>query len=168
MRRKLALYISSILGIVIGTYLTYARYNLNSLACPEYGIINCGSVITSQFSQIIGVPTSVLAVVLFILAPFMLTSKKDHLPFLWMVAGAGAILYSLGAQFLLGLVCLYCLLLDIIIFSNILIAQKPKGKSAGLDDPSSYYKEKKSMEKGAEQETKVEEDEEAQDIKKGM
>ncbi len=122
------IYALAVLGIVISIYLTISKYDSSVLACPEGGLINCESVITSSYSSIFGIPTSVLAVVLFILAPYMI-KKNDTYAFLWSVAGAAAVLYSVGAMSLLGKICIYCSSLDVIIIILIYIANFTKPKA---------------------------------------
>ncbi len=121
MERNKIIQILLAIGILVSIYLTISRYDLAVLACPSTGIVNCESVITSQYSEFFGIPTSILAIILFALGFYMLF-KDETMKFLWQIAGAGAVLYSFGAQFLLGEVCIYCLTLDLIIIALIVIA----------------------------------------------
>jgi uncharacterized membrane protein len=107
-----------VLGILVSVYLTISKYDTSVLACPSTGVINCESVITSQYSTIFGIPLSVLGIILFVLAPIMLF-KGDDWQFLWALAGGAAILYSLASQALLSEVCIYCLLTDLLIAATI-------------------------------------------------
>lgn len=102
------------LGFLISLYLTIARYNSAVLACPSAGVINCESVITGPYSQILGLPTSVLGMILFALGWIMLFKNGDN-KFFWSIAGAGAVVYSLSAQAFEGQICIWCLALDLII-----------------------------------------------------
>lgn len=112
--------------MLISIYLTIAKYDTNILVCPESGVINCQSVITSQYSDIFGIPTSILGLILFILALIFLFRNNDY-KFLWTVAGAAAVIYSLVAQALLAEICIYCLSLDLIIVLTAFVAyQKDK------------------------------------------
>ena len=122
MNKKQVIYALAILGAIVAIYLTISKYDASVLACPESGLINCESVITSQYSTIFGIPTSVLGLVLFVLAPIMLLRRNDTTQFLWSIAGTGAIMYSLGAQALLSMVCLYCLSMDVMIAALILVS----------------------------------------------
>ncbi len=124
MNKRTQLYISIALGIIVSVYLTYVHFNSSALACPTSGIINCETVLTSQYSSIFGIPVAALGLVLFMLGLLMLLKNNETMIFLWSIAGAGAILYSVASQFLLGEICIWCLALDVIIFSTIIIANK--------------------------------------------
>ncbi len=106
------------LGILVSVYLTISKYDTSVLACPNVGPVNCESVITSQYSSILGVPLSILGIVLFVLAAIMLFRGPD-MQFLWSLAGGAAILYSLTSQAILAEVCIYCLLTDLLIVATI-------------------------------------------------
>jgi uncharacterized membrane protein len=113
MNKERAILIIAVLGIAIGIYLTIAGYDMSVLACPSVGPINCENVLTSPYSHILGVPASVLAIVLFALAPPLLRKRKDDtMQFLWSTAAIAAMLYSFVGQWLAGSMCLYCLSLD--------------------------------------------------------
>ncbi len=126
MNSKQVLYILIALGIIVAVYLVITEYVPKALVCPATGSLNCESVITSQYSTIFGVPLSVLGVILFLLAPIMIFRSND-MKFLWSLAGAAAVLYSVTTQILLGFWCIYCVTLDIIILVTIYMAnRKPK------------------------------------------
>ncbi len=115
---------------MISVYLTISKYDSAILACPNSGLINCESVITGPYSQILGVPVSVLGIILFILGFYMLFKNETYV-FLWSAAGAGAVLYSIIAQVLGGTYCIYCLSLDIVIVLTIYFANmKPSSTNA--------------------------------------
>ncbi len=130
MQLKNVLYVLIALGLVVSIYLTASKYDSAILACPNTGLINCESVITGPYSAILGVPLSVLGIILFLLAAYMLFKDETYV-FLWSVAGAGAVLYSILSQILQGSFCIYCLLLDIIILVTIFFANtKPSSSNA--------------------------------------
>ena len=113
MSKERAILIIAVLGMAIGVYLTIAEYDMSVLACPTIGIINCENVLTSPYSHLLGIPTSILAIVLFALAPWMLKKRKDDtMQFLWSIAALAAMLYSFVGQALAGSTCIYCLSLD--------------------------------------------------------
>jgi uncharacterized membrane protein len=127
---KNILYILIALGLIVSCYLTASKYDSAILACPNTGLINCESVITGPYSSILGVPLSVLGIILFILAAYMLFKSETYV-FLWSAAGAAAVLYSILSQVLQGTFCVYCLLLDIIILATIAFANmKPSQNTA--------------------------------------
>ena len=111
---KRLFYALIIIGIAIQIYLTISKYDTSILACPESGVINCESVITSQYSVILGIPLSVLGIVLYALAIPFVFRWGDTGKFLWSVAALASLAYSFGSQALLGLVCIYCMSFDAI------------------------------------------------------
>lgn len=57
----------SLLGIADTIYLTIGHYTEHfTFACPTTSFINCESVTTSSYSQILGIPVAVLGLVFFI------------------------------------------------------------------------------------------------------
>lgn len=124
---KKVIYTLIALGLIDSIYLTIVHFDSSVLTCPSAGIINCESVLTSPYSTIFGIPVAIMGLVLFIVAFFMLLKQNDTMIFLWSVAGAGAIIYSLASQTLLGEICIYCLLLDAIIAGLLYVSnKKPK------------------------------------------
>ena len=125
MNSKSLLYILIALGLIISIYLTIVHFEPGALACPKTGIIDCESVLTSQYSSIFGIPVAVLGLILFLLAIFMLLIKpNDTMKFLWSIAGTAAVLYSLTSQALIGLFCIYCLALDIVIVATVYVVNR--------------------------------------------
>ena len=125
MQKKILLYALIAIGILISIYLTIVVFNSGALVCPNVGAINCENVLTSQYSSIFGIPVAILGLALLILAILMLVVKSDDtMIFLWSIAGAGAVAYSIISQALIGSVCLYCLSLDIVILALVYISNK--------------------------------------------
>ncbi|MCW6160327.1 MAG: vitamin K epoxide reductase family protein [Candidatus Micrarchaeales archaeon] len=114
MNRKI-FYALAIIGIIVEIYLTIVKYQSSLLVCPNTGVINCESVLTSPYSEILGVPVSILGIILFALAPLFVFKYGENGRFLWSIAGAGAVLYSIVSQAIIGSVCIYCLTADLMI-----------------------------------------------------
>lgn len=113
MNRKL-FYALIVIGIAIQIYLTIVKYDTNLLVCPNTGVVNCESVITSQYSTIFGIPVSILGIVLYLLAvPFVLKYTSTG-RFLWSIAALASLAYSFVSQAILSQVCIYCLGFDAI------------------------------------------------------
>ena len=112
---KKIFYAVVILGIIIEIYLTIVKYQSSLLVCPNTGVINCENVLTSSYSEILGIPVSLLGIILFILAPVLIFKYGENGRFLWSIAGAGAVLYSFVSQAIVGSVCIYCLSADLMI-----------------------------------------------------
>jgi len=121
-------YLLLVAAIIIAAYLTFAHYDSSALLCPDKGIINCESVITSKFSTIFGIPISLLAVIFFLSAFPIIKRKDSSLIFIWSVIGIAAFLYSVGGMFILNEICIYCSLLDIIILLLIFLINNKKIK----------------------------------------
>ena len=59
----------AVVGLVIASYLTFQHYSTSvPLSCPETGTINCGKVLTSQYSTLHGVPVALLGLLYFVAA----------------------------------------------------------------------------------------------------
>jgi uncharacterized membrane protein len=105
-------------GIATTVYLTIAHYTTSTiLSCPDTGIINCGKVTTSSYSEVFGVPLAVLGL------GYFLTMFVLQLPVFWrsklvLVRWGRFVLSALGIPmvfwliyaelFLLNSICLYC------------------------------------------------------------
>ncbi|MGC8688256.1 MAG: vitamin K epoxide reductase family protein [Candidatus Micrarchaeia archaeon] len=122
-------YFLLVIAIILAIYLTFVHYNSSILLCPDTGIINCNSVITSKFSTILGVPISLLAVIFFLFAFPIIKRNNEILIFIWAVIGISAILYSLSGMFILGEICIYCSLLDIIILSLVFLIMQIRNQN---------------------------------------
>jgi uncharacterized membrane protein len=129
--KKTAFYILAALGVVISIYLTIEHYNNSILVCPTSGIVNCSTVLTSVYSSFYGVPTAVLLLIWFIVAPFALIHRNDNIKFLWSLAGIVGVAYSLTAFTLLDAICIWCSSADILIIVILAMTYfviKPSGK----------------------------------------
>jgi uncharacterized membrane protein len=116
----------TIVGIADTIYLTIAHFTtVVSLVCPDKGIINCGKVTSSSYSEIFGIPVSLFGLIFFI-GMFVL-----QLPYLWrnnsILVKFGRLAYSiLGIMsvfwfvyveiHILNAICLYCTLVHILTF----------------------------------------------------
>ncbi|MFI5412891.1 MAG: vitamin K epoxide reductase family protein [Candidatus Micrarchaeales archaeon] len=109
------------IGIVDSSYLTVVHFMPGSLYCPATGaLINCENVLTSSFSTVFGIPLAALGLVWFIVSiSFLLFTPNRVAKNLWMMVGAGGILYSITAQSIIGKICIYCASLDILIALSI-------------------------------------------------
>jgi uncharacterized membrane protein len=123
--RPIAATIISLLGLAVATYLTYSHYTAGAkgvTSCPFGGgsagsTINCGLVLTSRFSTILGLPVALYGAIFFV---FMV---GINLPVMWRspsllvarlrlgaaVAGMAMVIYLVGVE-LLGVhhICIWC------------------------------------------------------------
>lgn len=125
---KKASQILVIIGIIISAYLVVEHYNPSVLSCPNNTLINCSSVLTSQYSTLFGISLSIIALI-WTVGMFILILKRDskiskHIFPLWKIMGIIGVAYSLISQYLIGYICIYCTFLDIIITTIIIIELK--------------------------------------------
>jgi len=117
-QRKLSLALG-IVAIAVLLYLFASELNPQVLVCPSAGIINCGRVITSNYSTIFGVPISVLGMLWFAaMVSISFSRKSKYLQLLiplW-AAGIVFVIYLVYTElFVLHAVCLYCSFTDLLI-----------------------------------------------------
>jgi uncharacterized membrane protein len=122
--RPIAATIVSVLGLGVATYLTYSHYSNPSatqLTCPFGGsassTIDCGAVLTSSWSTILGLPVALYGAVFFLFMvvvnlPAMWRSESRLLARLRLaaaVAGMGMVLYLVGVELLeVKHICIWC------------------------------------------------------------
>jgi len=117
-QRKLSFAIG-VIAIAVLLYLFVSEINPKVLVCPANGVINCGRVITSEYSNIFGVPVSVLGIIWFTAMIALSFSKNNRylqlLVPLW-AAGIVFVIYLVSAElFFLHSICIYCSSVDILI-----------------------------------------------------
>jgi len=125
-RAKLAILILLTIGILDSIYLTIEHYNTNLLYCPNIaGFVSCSTVLGSSYSVILGIPLAVLSLVWTAIMMLLFLSYKNKVSSfimpIWYILGFIGIAYSLTAQMLIGKICIYCDLLDVIILGSILL-----------------------------------------------
>ncbi|MEM3227427.1 MAG: vitamin K epoxide reductase family protein [Candidatus Micrarchaeaceae archaeon] len=109
-----------LIGLAVSAYLVYVSFNENALFCPNTGLINCATVLSSSFSRIFGVPLSFYAFAWFSIAIAVTLKFRSHLK-LWSALGMAGLAYSVAAMAELGKICIYCSILDIILLLNFVI-----------------------------------------------
>ena len=111
-----------LVGILISVYLVYVHYNPGALVCLHSGIINCASVITSQYSVVFGVPLAVYSLVWFVAAFILIYFNREGvITEIWLLVGIGGIIYSISSMYSIGEICIYCSMLDVIIALSIIM-----------------------------------------------
>ncbi|WP_238598704.1 vitamin K epoxide reductase family protein [Saccharothrix sp. ALI-22-I] len=111
----------SLAGLAVSTYLTIAHFTAGALLCAEGEVIDCGTVTTSEQSELLGIPVAVLGLAFFAFLTVVC------LPFAWRVealhwarlasVGVGVlfVVYLVAAEFLLiGKICLWCTAVHVI------------------------------------------------------
>jgi len=109
------------LGIIDAAYLTIAHFAPGVLVCPTIGTtVNCESVLGSSLSTVFGVPIAVLGLLWFVAAfLFFVFGSNKIIRNLWMLFGIGGIVYSIVGQGVIGKICIYCSLLDVLLALSI-------------------------------------------------
>ena len=123
---KALLLIFIIIGLVDSAYLTVVHYTPLPLYCPDKGIINCAQVTTSALSAVAGIPIALGGVVWFaVMGAFvLLLPQLRTVRNIWYIFAFGAVVYSLVGQAVLGEICLYCNLLDIMLVLSVALGIK--------------------------------------------
>ena len=116
MKNKLV-FLLLVLGILDSAYLTVVHFLPGALECPTVGTtINCESVLSSSFATVFGVPLALMGLAWFVVTLILFVYRPSRILLnSWLLLGAGGIIYSITAQSLLGKVCIYCSLLDVLI-----------------------------------------------------
>jgi uncharacterized membrane protein len=119
---KIAL-VLAVIGMLDTAYLTYDHYTNTAVACPTHGVINCGNVLNSQYSVLLGVPFAVWGLLFFIIemAIILLVRNKD-LFVIYNGIGIAFVAYLLYAEYMIGNICLYCTLVHIIVVTTFIIS----------------------------------------------
>ncbi len=120
-------FILILIGLIDSIYLTYAHYVPNALICSSTGFINCALVTTSKYSVVFGIPLAIYGLIWFI-AQLMLffVPKNNDIKIAWNSIGLFAVSYSVISMYLLGKICKYCTMLDILIVLIFFIYFKAK------------------------------------------
>ncbi|ROP40600.1 vitamin K epoxide reductase family protein [Saccharothrix texasensis] len=111
----------SLAGLAVSTYLTVAHFTAGALLCAEGEVIDCGTVTTSEQSELFGIPVAVLGLAFFAFMtvaclPFAWRSEALHWARL-VAVGVGVlfVVYLVAAEFLLiGKICLWCTAVHVI------------------------------------------------------
>ena len=115
--KKYVLLIFLLIGLADASYLTFAHFTNTQLYCSNSGIINCQAVTTSKFSTVIGIPIALLGLVWFIVAIIAFAAiPKLLVP--WQYLGILGMVYSVSSMAVLGEICEYCSLLDLMLLSS--------------------------------------------------
>ncbi len=104
-----------LVGMAVSIYLTYVHYNVSALVCPTSGLVDCESVLTSQWATVLGIPIALAAVFWFALALAAVLRKWYLLGEFLGVVSLGAVAYSFITMSLIGKICAWCSGVDAIL-----------------------------------------------------
>jgi uncharacterized membrane protein len=121
MDKRMVLAAIILLAAIDAAYLVAVQLSPGLLYCYTSGPFNCAGVLESAYSHVFGIPMSFLGLIWSIIAFYIfIKSRNSTLHFIWIIAGAGGVLYSLTAMTLLWEICEYCLALDVLISLTII------------------------------------------------
>lgn len=123
--RRLAILIMAGAGVLIAVYLTVLHYDTNApLVCVgQGGIINCGDVLTSPESVVMGIPVPLWGLFWFVVVgvlAWLSPTGEGIRRFLmaWSVAGGIVVIYLVYVEFdVLHHVCIWCSALHALILA---------------------------------------------------
>lgn len=111
----------SLAGLAVSAYLTVTHFTADALLCAEGEVIDCGTVTTSEQSELFGIPVAVLGLAFFVFMsaaslPFAWHNKMVHWARLASIGvGVLFVVYLVAAEFLLiGKICLWCTAVHVI------------------------------------------------------
>ena len=126
MRITKAANIIAVIGLAVSIYLTLLRYTTAiPLVCPTSGVINCESVLTSQYSTLFGIPNAALGIVFFaaeLLAIRWYFGKEQFLVLNGL--GLAFVFYYIAGEYVLKSICIYCTTVHICVVVLLIIAVK--------------------------------------------
>lgn len=107
-RLRAAEYTAAFLGLAISIYLTLYHYSGVPLVCSESGLIDCASVLNSQYAYILGLPIAVYGIIFFAVAIFLLYFRNIDTILIWDIVGIGSVAYFVDIERIVGHICIWC------------------------------------------------------------
>jgi uncharacterized membrane protein len=111
----------SLAGLAVSAYLTITHFSADALLCAEGEVIDCGTVTTSEQSELLGIPVAVLGLAFFVFLtliclPVAWRDSRLHWVRLGSVGvGVLFVVYLVAAELvLIGKICLWCTAVHVI------------------------------------------------------
>ena len=118
-RLRIIFTVLAVAGLLISIYLLTSRYAHVPLECPNNGIINCGTVLSSSYAYLFGIPLEIYGIAFFIieLALIALPSlyRIKDLQVIYNMIGIGFVAYFIYLESLIGKICIFCTGVHVII-----------------------------------------------------
>jgi uncharacterized membrane protein len=118
-------------GVGVSAYLTSVHYASTPLVCSSNGVIDCHRVLTSSYSEVLGLPWSVGGMVWFGVSgalALIALSRRTEAPWLqpvqlaWSLQGMCVVLYLIGVEAVaVKSICLWCTAMHALIFATFLL-----------------------------------------------
>lgn len=136
-----------LLGFSDSIFLTWEHYTLTSIGCPISPWINCLAVTSSKYSEIFGIPLSLLGSFYYLFLFIFLIKKETMFRHFFIITSGLGVMFSLYLiyiqAFAIGLFCLYCLLsalVSFLIFGFTFIFLKKEWNTLVIDSIGYFYK----------------------------
>lgn len=113
--KEIAFAFFGFVALIDSVYLSVQHFLPGILACPNAGIIDCATVLGSNYSSVFGIPLAFLGLIWsigIIFIYFRRSAFSEFLAPIWYMLGLLGIAYSFTAQYLVGKICVYCTTLD--------------------------------------------------------
>jgi uncharacterized membrane protein len=134
-------------GMAIAVYLTSVHYADTPLVCSSRGVVNCERVLSSGYSEVLGVPWSVGGIVWFavlgVLGALALRAVEPvwlhPAQLVWALIGLATVFYLVGVEALaLGVLCLWCTVEHLLIGAALIttLFRSPAPRPAGDMPPA--------------------------------
>ena len=119
------------LGILDSGYLTYEHYQNTIPPCTPSIFIDCGKVLRSQYSKILGIPLALFGFVHYLILTatiyYSFKTRKRWAKYAVIILSTFGFLFSLYLMYLqlfvIGSICLYCTLSALIISCHAPVAK---------------------------------------------
>lgn len=126
-----AVLLLAVLGILDAIYLTVVHFRSGALVCSTSGLVDCHAVLTSQYSVIFGVPTSLYGLIWFGAMALVVWQRPEWRGALRVLSWLGALVVIglvYAELFLIGAICLYCSLAHLLVLAILVIVEWHQGR----------------------------------------
>lgn len=123
----------SVLGALDAIYLTIVHFQAGALVCSSSGVVDCHAVLTSAYSVIAGIPTSVYGLLWFSAVGLLAWRGPTWSTALRLVSWLGAfvVLALVYVElFLVGAICIYCSIAHLLVLAILVLVEWNYGRLA--------------------------------------
>ncbi len=123
----------SALGVLDTIYLTIVHFQAGALVCSSSGVVDCHAVLSSAYSVIAGVPTSVYGLIWFCVIGLLVWKTPNWSAALRLISWLGALVVIALVYielFLVGAICVYCSIAHLLVLAILVIVEWHQGRLA--------------------------------------
>jgi uncharacterized membrane protein len=123
----------SALGVLDTIYLTIVHFQAGALVCSSSGVVDCHAVLSSAYSVIAGVPTSVYGLIWFGVIGLLVWKQPHWSAALRLISWLGALVVIALVYvelFLVGAICVYCSIAHLLVLAILVIVEWHQGRLA--------------------------------------